>query len=85
MRQNRLTVTGAVPANSHEGSRSEVLADYLLSGWGQRLVTPVRQDDYGIDLYCTLTERVERRALVRDYFSESYWKYWIPAFAGMTA
>ncbi len=58
---------GCVPANFHEGSRSEVLADYLFSGWGT--VTPVRrQDDFGIDLYCTLTERTGQRAVVRDYF-----------------
>jgi len=32
-------------------------------------VTPVRrQDDYGIDLYCTLSDRIARRAVVRDYF-----------------
>ena len=44
-----------------------MLADYLFSGWGT--VTPVRrQDDFGIDLYCTLTERTGQRAVVRDYF-----------------
>jgi hypothetical protein len=59
--------TGSVAANLHEGSRSEVLADYLFSGWGT--VTPVRrQSDYGIDLYCTLLERLGRRAVVTDYF-----------------
>jgi hypothetical protein len=61
------SVTGAVAANPHEGSRSEVLADYLFSGWGT--VTPVRrQDDFGVDLYCTLTERIGQRAIVTDYF-----------------
>ena len=60
-------MAGAVAANPHEGSRSEVLADYLFSGWGT--VTPVRrQDDYGVDLYCTLTERARKRAIVTDYF-----------------
>ena len=59
---------GAVATNFHEGSRSEVLADYLFSMWGT--VTPARrQSDYGLDLYCTLTERVGRRARVHDYFS----------------
>ena len=61
------SVTGAVAANLHEGSRAEVLADYLFSGWGT--VTPVRrQDDFGIDLYCTLTDRIGQRAIVTDYF-----------------
>ena len=46
----------------------EILADYLFSNWGT--VSPVRrQDDYGIDLYCTLTERVGQRARVQHYFS----------------
>ena len=61
-------MTGAVVANFHEGSRSELLADYLLSTWGT--VTPVRrQDDYGIDLYCTLTTRAGQRAVVADHYS----------------
>lgn len=64
----RGSATGAVAANFHEGSRSEVLADYLFSAWGT--VTPVRrQSDYGLDLYCTLTERVGQLARVREYFS----------------
>jgi len=58
---------GAFAANLHEGSRSEILADYLFSTWGT--VTPVRlQDDYGVDLYCTLSDRVGHRAVVSDYF-----------------
>jgi hypothetical protein len=59
---------GAVAANFHEGSRSEILADYLFSSWGT--VTPVRRsDDYGLDLFCTLTDRVGQRARVVSYFS----------------
>jgi Domain of unknown function (DUF4365) len=58
---------GAYAPNPHEGSRSEILADYLFSSWGT--VTPVRRpDDYGIDLYCTLSDRIGQRAVVRDYF-----------------
>lgn len=61
-------MTGTIAANPHEGSRSEILADYLFTGWGT--VTPVRrQDDHGIDLYCTLTERIRKRALVRAYYT----------------
>ena len=58
---------GAYAGNLKEGSRSEILADYLFSQWGA--VTPVRrQDDFGIDLYCTLSDRVGPLAVVRDYF-----------------
>ena len=32
---------GAIAPNLHEGSRSEILADYLFSTWGT--VTPVRR------------------------------------------
>jgi hypothetical protein len=60
-------MTGAIAANLHEGSRSEILADYLFASWGT--VTPVRrQDDYGVDLYCTLTDRIGQRAVVKEYF-----------------
>lgn len=60
--------TGSIAPNFHQGSRSEVLADYLFSSWGT--VTPVRRtDDYGVDLFCTLTERIGQRAFVTDYFS----------------
>jgi hypothetical protein len=66
-KNRRRPATGVVAANPHEGSRSELLADYLFSGWGT--VTPVRrQDDFGIDLYCTLTDRIGQRAVVTDYF-----------------
>lgn len=61
-------MVGAVAANFHTGSRSEILADYLFSSWGT--VSPVRrQDDYGVDLYCTLTEREGARARVQDYYA----------------
>jgi hypothetical protein len=61
-------MVGAVPRNFHDAGRSEILADFLLSGWGT--VTPVRrQDDFGVDLYCTLNEEVGRRSIVREYYS----------------
>jgi hypothetical protein len=60
--------TGAIAPGFHEGSRSEILADYLFSAWGT--VTPARrQSDHGLDLYCTLTERLGQLARVREYFS----------------
>src|SRR5579863_2017210 len=79
-RMKKSTMIGSVAANFHEGSRSEILADYLFSSWGT--VSPVRrQDDYGVDLFCTLTERIDRRARVQDYFAvqvrskEDSWKF----------
>jgi hypothetical protein len=66
--RKRSSMTGGPAAGFHEGSRSEILADYLFSAWGT--VTPVRrQSDYGLDLYCTLTDTVGRRMRVREYFS----------------
>jgi hypothetical protein len=67
-KSKRKAATGAMAFGFHEGSRSEVLADYLFSAWGT--VTPARrQSDYGLDLYCTLTERLGPRARVQEYFS----------------
>jgi len=64
----RGSATGAYVRGFHEGSRSEVLADYLFSAWGT--VTPVRRwSDYGLDLYCTLTEQIGPLARVREYYS----------------
>jgi hypothetical protein len=63
-----MVMAGSVAANFHEGSRSELLADYLFSTWGT--VTPVRrQDDYGVDLYCTLTARSGQRAVVTGHYA----------------
>ena len=67
-RTARPRATGAIAINFHEGSRSEILADYLFTGWGT--VTPVRrQDDHGVDLSCTFVERVGRLARVSEYYS----------------
>lgn len=60
-------MTGSIPSNLHEGSRSEILADYLFSAWGA--VTPVRrQDDHGVDLYGGLAQRVGQRSMITDYY-----------------
>ena len=59
---------GVIVGGLHEGSRSEILADYLFSRWGP--VTPVRrQDDYRIDLHCTLTKRMGQLEPVYEYFT----------------
>ncbi len=60
--------TGSVAANFHEGSRSEYLAQYVFASFGTAIAVP-HQEDSGIDLHCTLTERVGQRAWVRGYFS----------------
>jgi hypothetical protein len=66
--QPKPSTTGSVAANLHEGSRSEIIADYLFASWGT--VTPVRrQDDHGLDLYCTVTDRIGQRAIVTDYYA----------------
>jgi hypothetical protein len=50
---------GKLASNLHEGARSEILADYVLSGWGS--VSPARvHDDHGVDLFCTLMERKKK-------------------------
>lgn len=61
-------MVGALARNFRSANRSEVLAHFLLSSWGT--VTSVSAgDDYGIDLYCTLTEEIGLRAIVTDYYS----------------
>lgn len=61
-------MVGAIAANLHEGSRSEYLAQYVFASFGTAVSVP-HQEDSGIDLYCTLTERVGYRAWPRAYFS----------------
>lgn len=51
--------SGSIAANFHEGSRSEYLAQYLFSSFGTSVPVP-HQEDAGIDMYCTITERVGR-------------------------
>jgi hypothetical protein len=61
-------VVGAIAPNAHEGSRSEYLAQYVFASFGAAVAIP-HQEDSGIDLHCTLTERVGQRAWPRSYFS----------------
>lgn len=61
-------MTGSVPANFHEGSRSEYLAQYVLASFGTAVPVP-HQEDSGIDVYCTLLERIGKRAWPRAYYS----------------
>jgi hypothetical protein len=61
-------MTGAIAANLHEGSRSEYLAQYLFASFGTAAAIP-HQEDSGVDLSCTLTERIGQRAWPRAYFA----------------
>ena len=47
---------GSLAANIHEGGRSEYLAHYAFSSFGSAHLVP-RQEDHGLDLFCTLTEK----------------------------
>lgn len=64
----RKRATGSLAANPHEGSRSEYLAQYVFAGFGTAIAVP-HQEDSGIDLHCTITETVGKRAWTRAYFS----------------
>src|SRR5438445_9082078 len=62
------SMVGSTSANFHEANRSEYLAHYVFSSFGTSVPVP-RVEDTGIDLYCTLTERVGQRIWPRDYFT----------------
>src|SRR5713101_1223293 len=59
---------GSIAANLHEGSRSEYLAQFVFSSFGTAIPIP-HQEDSGLDIYCTLLERVGQRAWPRAYYS----------------
>ena len=59
---------GSLAANCHEGTRSEYLAQYIFSSFGTSIPVP-HQEDSGIDLYCTLLQRVGQRAWPSHYFA----------------
>jgi hypothetical protein len=59
---------GAVAYGCHEGSRSEYLAQYVFGSWGTAVAIP-HQEDHGIDLTCTLMERVGNRYLAKSPYT----------------
>lgn len=61
-------MAGSTSANFHEGSRSEYLAQYVFASLGTAVAIP-HQEDTGLDIYCTLTERLGREIWPRAYFS----------------
>src|SRR5947207_910151 len=65
---SRPSSVGSIAPNLHEGSRSEYLAQYIFSGFGTAVPVP-HQEDTGLDIYCTLLERVGRRAWPLAYYS----------------
>jgi hypothetical protein len=57
VREKKRHTTGAVAANLHEGSLSEIITGYLFASWGT--VTPVRQqDDHGVIVQCPHIPRI---------------------------
>lgn len=63
-----MTNVGAIAANLHEGSRSEYLAQYVFASFGTAIAVP-HQEDTGVDLFCTLTERVGQLAWPVEHFT----------------
>jgi hypothetical protein len=63
-----VSMVGSIAANLHEGSRSEYLAQFVFSSFGTAIPVP-HQEDSGLDIYCTLLERVGQRAWPRAYYS----------------
>lgn len=59
---------GAVAANLYQGSRSEYIAQYVFSMFGTATLVP-HQEDYGLDLFCTLTRTDGGRAEPYAYYS----------------
>jgi hypothetical protein len=59
--------TGSIAPNFHEGTRSEYLAQYVFSAFGTSISVP-HAEDAGIDLYCTLGERIGQRLHVENYY-----------------
>lgn len=59
---------GAVAANFHEGSRSESLARYVFTSWGTAVQIP-HEEDHGLDLLCSLTERSGYLAWARSVYT----------------
>lgn len=63
-----MSQVGALAANLHEGSRSEYFAQYIFASFGTAISVP-HQEDTGVDLYCTMTERVGALAWPRYHFT----------------
>ena len=74
-----MSQTGSIAPNFHEGRRSEYLAQYVFSSFGTAVAVP-HQEDHGLDLICTLTERIGQRAWAKASYTvqvKSELKPWI--------
>jgi len=67
-KSERVSMTGSIAANLHEGSRSEYIAQFVFSSFGTAISVP-HQEDSGLDIYCTLLERKGQRAWPQAYYS----------------
>jgi hypothetical protein len=63
-----LSNVGAIAANLHEGSRSEYLAQYVFASFGTAVAVP-HQEDAGVDLICSVTERVGQLAWPVEHYT----------------
>jgi hypothetical protein len=94
-----MSKTGATVYGFHEGTRSEYLAQFILSAFGTSVPVP-HPEDHGIDFYCTLTERIDKLIWAKASYSvqvksEGVWvlegresvdwliKHPLPLFLGM--
>ena len=59
---------GAGSADGHSGFQSELLAQYAFATWGTVISTP-NAEDHGIDLHCTLTDRVGHRLWAKSPYT----------------
>jgi hypothetical protein len=74
-----LSNVGSIAANFHEGSRSEYLANYLLTQFGTAISVP-HQEDSGVDFHCTIMDRSGRLAWPRHHYTvqvKSTLKPWV--------
>ncbi|MCP4580668.1 MAG: DUF4365 domain-containing protein [candidate division Zixibacteria bacterium] len=62
-----MSIKGSIPSNFHEGTRSEYLAQYIFSAFGTSVPVP-HPEDSGLDLHCTLGERIGKRLHVSNYY-----------------
>jgi hypothetical protein len=63
-----MSSTGSNSPNLRSGRRSEYLAQYVFASFGAAVPVP-QPEDFGVDLFCTLTERVGQREWPLKSFS----------------
>src|SRR5262249_21152404 len=63
-----IKMPGAIVLNFHSGSRSEYLAQYVFASFGTAVPVP-HQEDYGVDLYCTLVQKMGKLAWPKAHYT----------------